>query len=99
MNNLGQQTVVTIGVSNNLKDENFKLFLNDSLQKFINGDWGDTLEDSVKMNNEVLEGEKERLFAVYNIPEDLKTTIDEDSIWIITEWDKSVTTILFPSEY
>ena len=24
---------------------------------------------------------------------------DQDKIWIITEWDRSATTILFPSEY
>jgi len=26
-------------------------------------------------------------------------TLDGEKIWIITEWDRSVTTVLFPSEY
>lgn len=33
-----------------------------------------------------------RLFSSYDYKEDIK-------IWIITEWDRSATTILFPSEY
>lgn len=36
----------------------------------------------------------DRIFAAYEHP------LHEDwKIWIITEWDHSVTTILFPSEY
>ena len=41
---------------------------------------------------EVLLKDGERIVAVYNIG-------DDDKIYIITEWDRSVTTILFPSEY
>jgi hypothetical protein len=34
----------------------------------------------------------DRLFSSYQITPDLK-------LWIITEWDRSVTTLLLPSEY
>jgi hypothetical protein len=34
----------------------------------------------------------DRLFSSYQITPDLK-------LWIITEWDHSVTTLLLPSEY
>ncbi len=61
-----------------------------SLQRYINGDWGD-LCDSDKAENEKAIKENERIFALYNI--------DSDKIYIITEWDRSVTTILFPYEY
>ena len=42
------------------------------------------------MNDNALK-DGERIVAVYNI--------GDDKIYIITEWDRSVTTILFPSEY
>jgi len=34
----------------------------------------------------------DRLFSSYQVTPDLK-------LWIITEWDRSVTTLLLPSEY
>ena len=40
---------------------------------------------------------EDRIFSAYNIPSELDE--DQDKIWIITEWDRSATTILFPSEY
>ncbi len=61
-----------------------------SLQRYINGDWGD-LCDSDKAENEKAIKENERIFALYNI--------GNEKIYIITEWDRLVTTILFPYEY
>ena len=61
-----------------------------SLQRYINGDWGDLCE-SDKAENEKAIRNGERIFALYNI--------GSDKIYIITEWDRSVTTILFPYEY
>lgn len=61
-----------------------------SLQRYINGDWGDLCE-SDKAENEKAIKENERIFALYNI--------GNEKIYIITEWDRSATTILFPYEY
>jgi hypothetical protein len=49
----------------------------------------------------------ERILAAYKFPDNASWTDDalnmyggkENRIWIITEWDRSVTTILFPGEY
>ena len=55
------------------------------------GDWGDVSEDSRQQNEEgLMTGDT--LMSVYKLSDDLK-------IWIITEWDRSVTTILLPEEY
>ena len=35
---------------------------------------------------------EDRLFSPYQVEPDLK-------LWIITEWDRSVTTLLLPDEY
>ena len=54
------------------------------------GDWGDLCDEDKAANNEAL-GNWTRLFSAY-IVRDVK-------FWVITEADRSVTTILLPSEY
>lgn len=53
---------------------------------------GDTCNVDAKMNNDAIRN-GDRILAVYT----QKNT--DVTIWIITEWDRSVTTILFPNEY
>ena len=66
-------------------------FVFDSLKRHTRCDWGELSEQDKASNNSALNGSG-RLFSAY-IKEGL------DKIWIITEWDRSVTTILFPDEY
>lgn len=73
------------------KDQEFAQFVMDSLYKrYVNGDWGDTCEDDAKANDYAVTHD-ERILAVYKM--------GARTIWIITEWDRSATTILFPEEY
>jgi len=58
--------------------------------RHIVGDWGDICEHDRGVNAHALE-HGERLMSVYEI--------DEDSLWVITEADRSVTTYLLPEEY
>ena len=89
--NLGQ-TVMTKRVANLFnEDKAFRNFVNESFRKYCNADWGDTCEEDVELNEQALKS-GDRILAVYK-KEGLET------IWIITEWDRSATTILFPSEY
>lgn len=55
------------------------------------GDWGDLVEED-KAQNETALVEGNRLMSAYKLDSDT-------TIWIITEWDRSVTTVLFPHEY
>ena len=62
----------------------------------LQGDWGDVGDDSRRMNDEALEAERngqfsDSLFSLYSIR--------DREIHIITECDRSVTTVLFPDEY
>lgn len=92
MFNLGM-TVITNNISNKMiEDLDFRTFVIDSLEKYKNQDWGDTCEEDKRSNDYAVKHD-ERILAVYIYP---KT---EEKIWIITEWDRSATTILFPSEY
>lgn len=55
------------------------------------GDWGDCCPEDWESNEEALV-HGSRLLSVYH-------TLDEQKFWIITEWDRSLTTVLLPSEY
>ena len=61
-----------------------------SLRRFAEADWGEMDEEDKETNNNALETGS-RLFGSYECA--------HAKIWIITEADRSCTTILFPSEY
>ncbi len=62
-----------------------------ALRRHALRDWGDVCEDDRLANEEALE-EGNRLLSVYYSSEGEK-------FWIITEWDRSATTVLLPEEY
>lgn len=89
------RTVVTRGVHEMMQtNQTFKHFVERSLGRHANADWGDLCEEDSALNDEALTSGEDRLFSSYTF--DKKNDI---RIWIITEWDRSVTTILFPHEY
>lgn len=83
------QIVVTAGVDELVRQGR----LNPSayLRRHLSGDWGDLDDDDKRLNDAALE-QGDRLFSSYQVTPDLK-------VWIITEWDRSVTTLLLPDEY
>jgi hypothetical protein len=62
------------------------------LRRHLGGDWGDLDDSDRRLNDAALKSGDDRLFSSYQVRPDLK-------LWIITEWDRSVTTLLLPSEY
>ena len=59
------------------------------------GDWGDVCKDDHAANEDsLIDGY--RLLSVYRLAEDIAPV---EKIWIITEGDRSITTVLLPSEY
>ena len=61
------------------------------LLRHVTGDWGD-LDDEDKKENELSVKEGFRILSAYKLGTDVK-------VWVITEWDRSATTILLPDEY
>ena len=61
------------------------------LDRHVNGDWGD-VPDADKQENEVSVEQGFRILSAY-------TTSAGDRIWVLTDADRSVTTILLPNEY
>mgnify|MGYP006149008237 CR=1 FL=1 len=83
------KVVYTQGVDHLLNNHigvNFSIYL----QRHQSGDWGDVcIED--KISNDEATKTGERVISSY--------TICDQSVWVITERDRSVTTILLPCEY
>jgi len=69
----------------------FSKFVLKSLRRFASCDWGE-LDDADKRTNDEAVVLGDRLLGAYE-------TEGLPKIWIITEWDRSVTTVLFPDEY
>jgi len=89
--NLGR-LLMTRGVNDQVaENEAFAKFLMGSLARHRRGDWEDLGKDD-KRENELSLKAGFRLLSAYESGELPK-------IWIITEADRSATTILFPDEY
>ena len=65
-----------------------------SMQRYTKHDWGELDEEDIYMNDSALGPDTDRILAAYEVE-----NRPDWKIWIITEWDRSVTTILFPCEY
>lgn len=61
------------------------------LIRHVTGDWGELPEED-KEENELSVEKGFRILSAYELNTGVK-------IWVITEWDRSVTTLLMPSEY
>lgn len=70
------------------------------LRRHRQGDWGIVGDDSKRMNVEALRSGEDRVTSAYAIdPSQPSAGQGGNTVWVITEWDRSVTTILLPNEY
>lgn len=89
--------VMTCGIRDLVySDEHAEEVVQNCLERHCKGDWGDLCEDDKAMNDESLEAEKsggytDSLFSSYET--------DVGKIYVITECDRSATTILLSDEY
>jgi len=60
------------------------------LARHVSGDFGDLEADDIERNREAVTNGA-RIFSAYDL--------SSERVWVITEADRSVTTILLPSEY
>ena len=85
------QCVATCGVNDWMAEaDSRRQAVMDCLSRHAEGDWGECCTEDAQTNNEAVKNE-DRLLSVFNV--------DGEVLWIITEWDRSLTTVLFPSEY
>jgi hypothetical protein len=62
-----------------------------ALSRHARGEWGDLEPHDVKVNEDALQ-RGGRLLSQHHSTQRIK-------FWIITEWDRSVTTVLLPEDY
>lgn len=79
--------VLTRGVADAIPGEHYFPLL----ERHARGDWGEVCDEDKQANDWAL-ANNERLLSAYTTPDGVK-------LWIITERDRSATTILFPDEY
>lgn len=61
------------------------------IQRHVRGDWGECGPEDQQLNDEALK-DGSRLLSAYR-------TLKSVKLWVITEADRSLTTILLPEEY
>lgn len=87
------QLFVTRDIASYMEEANtdFTQEVMQALARYTSCDWGITCAEDQMLNNDAVLNGDDRILAVY--------PTCHGNIWIITEWDRSVTTILFPNEY
>lgn len=82
---------LTAGVNNTIAENlTFAEEVLSAMRRFVRDDWGDLDKEDIQANRDALVY-GDRIFAAYN------TT--EGKVYIITESDRSITTVLFAHEY
>lgn len=69
-----------------------EVLVNAMLIMHSRGDWGVVDPEDAKANDHAIK-HGERVLSAYDLP------ITGTRVWVITEWDRSATTILLPSDY
>ena len=81
--------VITAGAKETLHSED----VHDALiEKHLEGDWGILGSEDKRLNDRAVESGEDRIFSKYR-------DRDGNEFYVITEWDRSYTTVLLCSEY
>lgn len=97
------QLVATPGALELLEQTGFSALA--LVSRHVHGDWGDCCDED-KATNEAAVRQRMRVMSVYRLvdaealqqtPQDKRSSLP--TLWIITEADRSATTLLLPSEY
>lgn len=82
----------TIVITKSADDKLSRLDVIKAIKRHIDGDFGESEEDSININNENIEKGSGRIMSIYTSSNNIK-------FWIITESDRSFTTVLLPKDY
>jgi hypothetical protein len=86
------KTVMTQGIASLIEEHDVKghYELTKILHRHGSGDWGDIDKEDADQN-EFAMNNSERILSSYEL--------FGEKVWVITEWDRSATTVLLPNEY
>ena len=84
--------VMTRAINDTIADnESFAKEITSALRRYISADWGDLSLRDKSLNDSAVETGTDRILAAYH------TT--KGKVYIVTEWDRSYTTIMFAQDY
>lgn len=84
--------VITNGINNFIEQKpKYREEIIQCLSKYIGCDWGEVCQEDKAANDSAIINNNDRVLARYST--------SYGPIYIITEWDRSYTTILFVGEY
>lgn len=87
--------MATRGVADKMNEfPEFEQFARQAFARYRHGDWGEMTESDKRQNDAAVRNGDDRILAAYTNSEH-----PDWKLWIITEWDRSATTLLFPDEY
>ena len=69
----------------------FAYEIKNALYRYMDCDWGDLEESDKELNDKAVKSGNDRILAAF--------PTSRGKIYIITEWSREYTTVLFPSEY
>ncbi len=96
------QTFLSSGVHHAIQDNPaFAVFVQRRLSEHAQGRWGDLDDEDCQANDQALD-DGSRLLSAYLFDPTAAPVGEyagETKVWIITEADRSSTTVLFPREY
>lgn len=75
------------------REKQFGDFISDCLKRHITCDWGDVDGLDVRMNDDAVKSGEGEIHSIYAYPE------SDETIWVMTNGDRSATTVLYPYEY
>ena len=78
-------------------DERFKRYVSGCVTRYMMHDWGDLCDEDWDTNDKFARKKGGRILAAYDLPNYVEN--GEDQLWIITEEDRTVTTLFFPGDY
>lgn len=76
----------------------YAAFLAECFRRHLSNDWGDMPRED-KLENAGALINHTRLMSSYNLPPPFRKVMMQEKVWIITEADRSATTVLYPDDY
>lgn len=86
------QVVATPGALEAIANTSGNIVLVSLIRRHGSGDWGELCPEDKKLNDWAVESGEDRIMSSYKLS-------NGKVVWLITEWDRSVTTVLLPEEY
>ena len=88
--------VMTTALQHDLEESDTEKGWHDEINLFVSrhlfGDFGDMDKQDTAQNNAAIASGEDRVFSSYTTTKGIK-------MWVITEWDRSITTLLRPEDY